>query len=93
MLETEPPKWNIILAAPDHDFEPLSGHHIPRRREISLGILVLNVIFIRTKEFSNHFQEWHNPYLMWNGSNFGGINAINVDAKKVWKPDIFLYNK
>lgn len=55
--------------------------------------LVLNVIFIRTKEFSNHFQEWHNPYLMWNGSNFGGINAINVDAKKVWKPDIFLYNK
>ena len=30
---------------------------------------------------------------MWNGSNFGGINAINVDAKKVWRPDIFLYNK
>jgi len=30
---------------------------------------------------------------MWNGSNFGGIDAINVDAKKVWKPDIFLYNK
>jgi len=37
-------------------------------------------------------QEWHNPYLIWNGSNYGGIDAINVDAKKVWKPDIFLYN-
>jgi len=30
---------------------------------------------------------------MWNASSFGGIKEINVKAQKVWRPDIYLYNK
>lgn len=37
-------------------------------------------------------QAWHNPFLRWNSSEFGGIKALNVDPSKMWKPDIFLYN-
>ncbi|XP_031553793.1 neuronal acetylcholine receptor subunit alpha-7-like [Actinia tenebrosa] len=37
-------------------------------------------------------QKWHNPFLSWNSSEFGGIQEINVDQSKVWKPDIYLYN-
>ncbi|CAH3196162.1 unnamed protein product, partial [Porites evermanni] len=38
------------------------------------------------------YQEWINPLLTWNASDFGDIDEINVDASKVWVPDILLYN-
>lgn len=41
----------------------------------------------------NIFQEWINPLLTWNTSDFGDIDEINVDASKVWVPDIVLYNR
>lgn len=41
----------------------------------------------------NIFQEWINPLLTWNASDFGDIDEINVDASKVWVPDIVLYNR
>ncbi|CAH3126211.1 unnamed protein product [Porites lobata] len=37
-------------------------------------------------------QVWHNPFLAWNKSQFGGIKSINVKAFEVWTPDIYLYN-
>ncbi|XP_073238907.1 neuronal acetylcholine receptor subunit alpha-10-like [Porites lutea] len=37
-------------------------------------------------------QAWHNPFLGWNKSEFGGIKSINVKAFEVWTPDIYLYN-
>ncbi|XP_048583770.1 neuronal acetylcholine receptor subunit alpha-10 [Nematostella vectensis] len=37
-------------------------------------------------------QQWTNPFLTWNPSDYGGINFINVDPKLVWKPDLILYN-
>lgn len=39
------------------------------------------------------FKVWHNPFLAWNKSEFGGIKSINVKAFEVWTPDIYLYNK
>ena len=38
-------------------------------------------------------QTWFNPFLTWNSSHFEGINQININANKVWIPDIYLYNK
>lgn len=36
-------------------------------------------------------QIWHNPLLKWNSSKFGGLESINVSPRKVWLPDIVLY--
>ncbi|KAM7450867.1 hypothetical protein ABFA07_001558 [Porites harrisoni] len=36
-------------------------------------------------------QIWFNPLLAWNSSEFGGLKTINVSPKKVWLPDIVLY--
>ena len=38
-------------------------------------------------------QIWFNPLLTWNSSEFGGLKTINVSPKKVWLPDIVLYEK
>ena len=38
-------------------------------------------------------QNWFNPFLQWNASDYGGIQHMMVDAGKVWVPDILLYNK
>lgn len=38
-------------------------------------------------------QIWFNPLLAWNSSEFGGLKTINVSPKKVWLPDIVLYEK
>ena len=38
-------------------------------------------------------QIWHNPLLKWNSSKFGGLESINVSPRKVWLPDIVLYEK
>lgn len=37
-------------------------------------------------------QKWVNPLLRWNVSENGGIQEINVDPTRIWKPDIYLYN-
>ncbi|XP_068698594.1 acetylcholine receptor subunit alpha-1-B-like [Montipora foliosa] len=37
-------------------------------------------------------QKWVNPLLRWNVSENGGIQEINVDPSRLWKPDIYLYN-
>lgn len=31
--------------------------------------------------------------LIWNASQYGGIDEINVDSSRVWVPDIVLYNR
>ena len=38
-------------------------------------------------------QIWNNPLLAWNSTEFGGLKSINVSPKKVWLPDIVLYEK
>eukprot|EP00794_Sanderia_malayensis_P012869 gene12869-14194_t len=35
---------------------------------------------------------WFNHLLTWDRKDFGGIKSINVDPKKVWLPDIVLFN-
>ncbi|PAA48279.1 hypothetical protein BOX15_Mlig020283g3 [Macrostomum lignano] len=35
---------------------------------------------------------WHDYHFMWDPKDFGGITKINIDPKRVWRPDILLYN-
>jgi len=35
---------------------------------------------------------WNNSYLNWNENDFGNISFIIIDPKKIWHPDIELYN-
>ena len=39
------------------------------------------------------YQKWSNPLLRWNESDFEGIRKLHVEPKRVWVPDIHLYNK
>ena len=35
---------------------------------------------------------WHDPRLMWNASEFGGTNQIDVQPDRIWVPDLTLLN-
>jgi hypothetical protein len=35
---------------------------------------------------------WNNSYLTWDPNNYGNISFIIIDPKKIWHPDIELYN-
>ncbi|XP_077087036.1 neuronal acetylcholine receptor subunit alpha-3 isoform X1 [Siphateles boraxobius] len=35
---------------------------------------------------------WNDYKLRWNPTDFGGVEFIRVPSKKIWKPDIVLYN-
>ncbi|XP_029187146.2 neuronal acetylcholine receptor subunit alpha-7-like [Acropora millepora] len=37
-------------------------------------------------------QTWFNSFLMWNPQDFQGMKQININANKVWMPDLYLYN-
>jgi len=37
-------------------------------------------------------QAWFNPFLTWNPSDYEDVKQININAKDVWIPDIYLYN-
>lgn len=38
-------------------------------------------------------QDWWNPFMKWNPSEFGGVKEINIPPDMLWVPDIILYNK
>lgn len=38
-------------------------------------------------------QEWTDYRLAWNSSCYEGVNILRIPAKRVWLPDIVLYNK
>lgn len=38
-------------------------------------------------------QEWTDYRLAWDSSRYEGVNILRIPAKRVWLPDIVLYNK
>ena len=56
---------------------------------------MLNHIVMQTTltSFLPIYQKWSNPLLRWNESDFEGIRKLHVEPKRVWVPDIHLYNK
>lgn len=75
---------------------------LPRRShsaviDISFGFELVKIVDVNAKEqtITVHawvHQRWDNPMMSWNKSEFGGLDLIHVDSKRVWVPDIFLYN-
>uniref|UniRef100_A0A2K5Q3T3 Neuronal acetylcholine receptor subunit beta-4 n=2 Tax=Cebus imitator TaxID=2715852 RepID=A0A2K5Q3T3_CEBIM len=37
-------------------------------------------------------QEWTDYHLTWNSSRYEGVNILRIPAKRLWLPDIVLYN-
>ncbi|XP_064608817.1 neuronal acetylcholine receptor subunit alpha-7-like [Liolophura sinensis] len=35
---------------------------------------------------------WRDPNLMWNAAEFNNISELRVPIKKIWRPDILMYN-
>ena len=71
-----------------------------RQRGCLLNLRVFTHSKLKDKHMSNTLrcslfcrQRWDNPMMRWNKSEFGGLDLIHVDSKRVWVPDIFLYNK
>uniref|UniRef100_A0A8C5XLC4 Cholinergic receptor nicotinic beta 4 subunit n=1 Tax=Microcebus murinus TaxID=30608 RepID=A0A8C5XLC4_MICMU len=38
-------------------------------------------------------QEWTDYRLAWNSSRYEGVNILRIPARRIWLPDIVLYNK
>lgn len=38
-------------------------------------------------------QEWTDYRLAWNSSRYEGVKILRIPAKRIWLPDIVLYNK
>ena len=64
-------------------------------QKLAFQLIDVKVVFIprREADLVLFIQVWVNPLLRWNVSDYGGITEINIDADKLWKPDIYLYNK
>jgi len=65
--------------------------------DVTLGLTISQVIDVDEKNqiFTVSVfmrQVWHNPILAWNNTKFKSIKSINVRPKKLWLPDIVLYN-
>lgn len=63
----------------------------PRRTFLWGCLLVL-----RDLQMKRHYlsaQEWTDYRLAWNSSRYEGVNILRIPAKRIWLPDIVLYNK
>ncbi|KXJ28250.1 neuronal acetylcholine receptor subunit alpha-10 [Exaiptasia diaphana] len=56
------------------------------------NIIDLNEKFQSLKSSIWVRQHWANPLFKWNTSHYGGLGSLIVDSRKLWLPDIALYN-
>ncbi|KAK3098157.1 hypothetical protein FSP39_016756 [Pinctada imbricata] len=64
---------------------------------VRFGITLQQIIDVDEKNQILHSNIWLQMYwrdvnLVWDPKEFGGVEEIRVPAKKVWKPDILVYN-
>ena len=52
-----------------------------------------NLKLLYNNGWSSLFQYWNDFRLKWNSSHYGAIRSFVTSSKKVWLPDITLYNK
>ncbi|XP_057303519.1 neuronal acetylcholine receptor subunit alpha-10-like [Hydractinia symbiolongicarpus] len=74
----------------------------PERNEslpvtVTLGLTLSQLVILDAKNqilTTNNYirQVWHNPYLKWNTSDYGGVKTVNLKPENIWLPDITLYN-
>lgn len=56
--------------------------------------MLTNVISINFHFISLSFpQQWMNSDLTWDEADYNGTSVVHVGPKKIWAPDIILYNR
>ncbi|XP_015765770.1 PREDICTED: neuronal acetylcholine receptor subunit alpha-10-like isoform X2 [Acropora digitifera] len=86
---------NFVFSKYDAEVRPVLAKNGTVRVEFGISLHQIIEVDFRNQIVKSSVwfrQAWYNPFLRWNSSQFGGINALNVDPSKVWKPDLFLYN-
>ncbi|KAK2147143.1 hypothetical protein LSH36_568g03027 [Paralvinella palmiformis] len=64
------------------------GHVTEGRNSEEANSTNTGMNWIRT----NNPQHWTDPHLAWNMSEYGGLKTIRIPSKRLWVPDIVLYN-
>lgn len=75
----------------------LPRHNLSTTINVQFALELIKIVEVNAKEQSMTVygwvrQKWENPSLRWNKSEFDGIDRIFVEPKRVWVPDILLYN-
>ena len=59
--------------------------------------MFLGTVRIRCLEYFSFYaislQMWNDHRLVWNVSEFEGLDTIYISVTKMWTPDVMLYNK
>ncbi|XP_076982788.1 neuronal acetylcholine receptor subunit beta-4 [Tamandua tetradactyla] len=68
-----------------------------QRISIQLQLILAQLISVNEREqimTTNVWlkQEWTDYRLAWNSSRYEGVNILRIPAKRIWLPDIVLYN-
>ena len=70
-----------LIALPHEVYQLLGG----RRKRLGYGF---------SKYYTNIFpQEWNDYNLAWNTSEYGNIDNVRIDPRRIWTPDLLMYNR
>lgn len=82
-------EYRGTLSRPVHRFNDIMT--------IYFGLQLIQIVDLDEKEqtltlnvWVDH--TWTDIHMMWNKSDYGGVDSIHIPADKIWKPDIKLYN-
>ncbi|KAJ7387053.1 hypothetical protein OS493_004017 [Desmophyllum pertusum] len=94
--------FDVFCDGPRKLFDGYSKEFLPRLNEskpvkVSFDFELITIKEVNAKEqtitvYGWVRQSWHNPFLQWNSSEYGGIQTIQTSAKTLWVPDILMYN-
>ncbi|XP_067666866.1 acetylcholine receptor subunit alpha-type acr-16-like isoform X2 [Haliotis asinina] len=64
---------------------------------VSLGIILQQIIDVEERKQILHSNIWlkviwYDVNLVWIPEDFGNVTAVRVPTKKIWRPDILMYN-
>ncbi|XP_024947816.1 acetylcholine receptor subunit alpha-type acr-16 isoform X6 [Cephus cinctus] len=86
---------NYLLANYNTLERPVANESEPL--EVRFGITLQQIIDVDEKNqilTTNAWLklEWHDYNLMWNVSEYGGVQDLRITPNKLWKPDVLMYN-
>ena len=41
----------------------------------------------------DYLQDWKDYQLIWNTTEYGGVESIRIHPKLIWTPDLLMYNR
>ncbi|CAH1790864.1 unnamed protein product [Owenia fusiformis] len=79
----------------DKTVRPVKSHNESVRVALDISIRQITDLNERLQVISTAIWirlGWDDHYLQWNTSDYGGLHKIHVSPKKIWTPDIQLYD-